>query len=67
MITGVGCRLSDAELHKLFDPFNIEEGNLIDVGPYIAQKIIEEHGGHLKVRQVKDGQTTFMISLPVSR
>jgi nitrogen-specific signal transduction histidine kinase len=67
MITGVGCRLSDAELHQIFDPFNIEEGNLIDVGPYIAQKIIEEHGGHLKVRQAKDGQTTFMISLPVSR
>jgi PAS domain S-box-containing protein len=66
-ITGIGCRLPDTELHRLFDPFNIEEGNLIDVGPCIAQKIIEEHGGHLNVRQAKDGYTTFMISLPVSR
>jgi nitrogen-specific signal transduction histidine kinase len=67
MITGIGCRLPDTELQQLFDPFNIEQSNLIDVGPCIAQKIIEEHGGHLNVRQAKDGYTTFVISLPVSR
>jgi two-component system sensor histidine kinase AtoS len=66
-ITGISCMLPDTELQQLFDPFNIEESNLIDVGPCIAQKIIEEHGGHLNVRQAKDGYTTFMISLPVSR
>jgi nitrogen-specific signal transduction histidine kinase len=66
-ITGVGCRLLDTELQQLFDPFNIEGSDLIDVGPCIAQKIIEEHGGHLHVRQAKDGHTTFVISLPISR
>ncbi|MGH8071814.1 MAG: GAF domain-containing protein [Candidatus Entotheonellia bacterium] len=66
-ITGVGCSLSEIELQQLFDPFDIERSNLIDVGPCVAQKIIEEHGGHLNARQTKDGQTTFMISLPVSR
>jgi len=66
-ITGIDCRLPDTELQQLFDPFNIEESSLIDVGPCIAQKIIEEHGGHLKVRQAKDGQTAFVILLPVSR
>jgi nitrogen-specific signal transduction histidine kinase len=65
-IIGVGCRLSNVELQQLFDPFNIEESNLIDVGPCIAQKIIEEHGGHLDIRQAKDGHTTFVISLPIS-
>jgi signal transduction histidine kinase/CheY-like chemotaxis protein len=66
-ITGIGCRLSDTELQQLFDPFNREQSNLIDVGPSIAQKIIEEHGGHLDVRREKDGHATFVISLPVSR
>jgi PAS domain S-box-containing protein len=66
-MTGIGCRLSDTELQQLFDPFNIEQSNLIDVGPSIAQKIIEEHGGHLDVRREKDGNATFVISLPVSR
>jgi nitrogen-specific signal transduction histidine kinase len=66
-ITGIGCELAATELQQLFDPFNIEESNLIDVGPCIAQKIIEEHDGHLNVRQAKNGQTTFVILLPVSR
>jgi nitrogen-specific signal transduction histidine kinase len=67
IITGVDCRLSEIELQQLFDPFDIEQNDLIDVGPCIAQKIIEEHGGQLNARQTKDGQTTFMISLPVSK
>jgi nitrogen-specific signal transduction histidine kinase len=66
-ITGVGCELTATELQQLFDPFNIEASNLTDVGPCIAQKIIEEHDGHLNVRQTKNGQTTFVILLPVSR
>ncbi len=65
-MTGIGCRILETELQQLFDPFNIEDSDLIDVGPCIAQKIIEEHGGHLNVRQAKDGQTTFVILLPVS-
>jgi polar amino acid transport system substrate-binding protein len=67
IMTGVGCRLSDSELNQLFDPFNMEQSNLIDVGPSIAQKIIEEHGGHLDVRRESDGNVTFVISLPISR
>jgi nitrogen-specific signal transduction histidine kinase len=67
MITGIGYGLSGVELEQLFDPFNIEQTNLFDVGPCIAQKIIEEHGGHLDVRQDRDGNVTFVISLPVSR
>ena len=66
-ITGIGCRLSEAEMQQLFDPFNIEQSNSIDVGPSIAQKIIEEHGGRLDVRREKDGNASFVISLPVSR
>jgi nitrogen-specific signal transduction histidine kinase len=66
-VTGIGCRLSDTELQKLFDPFNIEQSKLIGVGPCIAQKIIEEHGGHLDIQQEKDGNATFVILLPVSR
>jgi nitrogen-specific signal transduction histidine kinase/CheY-like chemotaxis protein len=66
-ITGIDCRPPETELRQLFEPFNVEESSLIDVGPCIARKIIEEHGGRLKVRQSKDDQTTFVISLPVSR
>ena len=65
-IIGIGCNLSHTELQQLFDPFNVEQSNLLDVGPCIAQKIIEDHGGRLNVQQAKDGQTTFLIALPIS-
>ncbi len=55
------------ELRQVFDPFSIEQSTLIDVGPCVAQKIINEHGGHLDVRQDKSGHVTFVMTLPVSR
>jgi nitrogen fixation/metabolism regulation signal transduction histidine kinase len=61
------CVLTDEELRQIFDPFSTERSTLIDVGPCVARKIIDEHGGHLNVRQEKHGHTTFAITLPVSR
>jgi PAS domain S-box-containing protein len=68
MITGIDWKISKSELQQLFDPFNMEQTDIIDVGPCIAQKIIEEHGGHLDVRQEqeKDNCMAFVIALPVS-
>jgi nitrogen-specific signal transduction histidine kinase len=59
--------LTDEELRQLFDPFSTEQSTLIDVGPCVARKIMDEHGGHLEVRQEQNGQITFAITLPVSQ
>lgn len=64
-LTGEGCRLSPQEIQQLLDPFCMEQSTLVDVGPCVSQKIIEEHGGRLEVRQEKSGDTTFLITLPV--
>jgi nitrogen-specific signal transduction histidine kinase len=61
------CALTVEELRQLFDPFSAEQSTLIDVGPCVARKIIDEHGGNLDVRQDKNGLTIFVITLPVSR
>jgi len=66
-ITGKMCALTTEELRQVFDPFSTEQSTLIDVGPCVARKIIDEHGGHLDVRQDKTGQATFVMTLPVSR
>ena len=63
-LTGKGRRLSAEEMQQLFDPFCMEQSTLIDVGPCVSQKIIEEHGGHLHVQQEKTGDTSFVIVLP---
>lgn len=66
-LTGKGRRLPVEELQQLFDPFCMDQNTLVDVGPCVSQKIIEEHGGHLEVRQEKHGDTTFVIALPVAQ
>ena len=65
-IAGIGCSLSSDDLQNLFDPFSAEQSTLIDVGPCIAQKIIEEHGGRLDVRQETENSVTFTIALPLA-
>jgi nitrogen-specific signal transduction histidine kinase len=65
-ITGKKCMVTAEELCQLFDPFSTEQSTLIDVGPCVARKIIDEHGGHLEVRQDKNGHATFVMTLPVS-
>jgi signal transduction histidine kinase len=66
-ISGNMCVLTDEEVHQLFDPFSTEQSTLLDLGPCVARKIVAEHGGALQVRQEKNGETTFVITLPMAR
>ncbi len=66
MMNGQGHKLPPEELQQLFDPFGVDQSSLIDVGPCVSQKIIEEHGGRLSVRQEENGDTTFTIALPIA-
>jgi nitrogen-specific signal transduction histidine kinase len=65
-LTGKMSALTAEELCQLFDPFGTEQSTLIDIGPCVARKIIDEHGGALEIRQDKKDCATFVISLPVS-
>jgi len=66
-LAGKMSALTAEELRQLFDPFSTEQSTLVDVGPCVARKIIDEHGGALDIRQDKNGYATFVITLPVSR
>jgi nitrogen-specific signal transduction histidine kinase len=66
-IAGNMCTLTTEQLRQVFDPFSTEQSTLIDVGPCVARKIIDEHGGRLEVQQDKNGHVTFVMTLPVSR
>jgi nitrogen-specific signal transduction histidine kinase len=66
-LAGKMAALTAEELRQLFDPFSTEQSTLVDVGPCVARKIIDEHGGTLEIRQDKNGYATFVISLQVSR
>ena len=54
------------ELQGIFDPIQVVQGNLIDVGPCVSQRIIEAQGGRLDAKQGR-GDVSFTASLATAR
>ena len=57
-------KVEPEDMERLFDPFASEHRTLMDVGPYVSLKIIEEHGGRLDVEYKANRELVFVISLP---
>ncbi len=53
------------ELQGIFDPIQVVQENLIDVGPCVSQRILESQGGRLEAKQSR-GEVSFTASLPVA-
>jgi nitrogen fixation/metabolism regulation signal transduction histidine kinase len=51
------------KVHRLFDPVQMVQESLIDVGPAVSQRIVEAQGGQLRVRQGKH-ELAFLVTLP---
>ena len=54
------------ELLAIFDPIQVVQENLIDVGPCVSQRILEAQGGKLDVKQGR-AEVTFAATLPVTQ
>ena len=50
------------ELRGIFDPIQVVQENLIDVGPCVSQRIIEAQGGRLEAKQGR-GEVSFTATL----
>jgi PAS domain S-box-containing protein len=62
----VGSRtatVSAEKLGRLFDPVQMVQESLIDVGPAVSQRLVEALGGRLTVRPGRH-ELSFIISLP---
>ncbi len=65
----VASRTADVkpdELRVIFDPIQVVQESLIDVGPCVSQRIVEAHGGHLDVKQGR-ADVSFTATLPVTK
>lgn len=60
-------KVESEEIERLFDPFASEHNTLVDVGPCVSQKIIEEHQGLLDVEYKANRDLIFVISLPPAK
>jgi hypothetical protein len=54
------------ELRGIFDPIQVVQENLIDVGPCVSQRIIEAQGGRLDAKQGR-GDVSFTASLVAAK
>ena len=51
------------KLQRLFDPVQMVQESLIDVGPAVSQRLIEALGGRLRMRQTRH-ELAFLVTLP---
>ena len=64
----IGSRTASVQpdkLQRLFDPVQMVQESLIDVGPAVSQRLVEALGGDLRVRQARN-ELAFVVSLPVA-
>ncbi|HVP15714.1 MAG TPA: ATP-binding protein [Terriglobales bacterium] len=54
-------------LEQAFVPFAVRQPGGPDVGLAVAQQIVREHGGRIRVRSEAEWSTVFTLSLPIHR
>jgi K+-sensing histidine kinase KdpD len=62
----VGSRtasVASEKLQRLFDPVQMVQESLIDVGPAVSQRLVEALGGRLRMRQTRH-ELAFLVTLP---
>ena len=61
-----GIGIEDTIINKIFDPFFTTKptGEASGVGLYLSREIIQNHGGDIQVKSVKNEYSEFTISLP---
>ncbi len=59
-----GSGISEAVINKIFHPFFTTRADGTGLGLSIVARIVESHGGHIRVRSALGAGTTFYIDLP---
>ena len=66
-ISDTGRGIKPEHLSRIFDPFFTTKSQRTDtgIGLSVTHKIIEDHGGTIRVESVVGSGTTFWITLPI--
>jgi signal transduction histidine kinase len=59
-----GCGIDADPLEQIFEPYYSTKETGIGLGLPLTKKLIEDHGGAIKVTSVLDQGTTFVVTLP---
>ena len=68
-ISDNGVGIPEEHLSRIFDPFFTTKAQRTDtgIGLSVVHKIIEDHGGTIRVESTVGSGTTFWITLPVDQ
>ena len=64
-ITDTGEGMTDEIMQNIFVPFFTTKVDGTGVGLAVSHKIVDNHGGHIKVKSSMQEGTTFSIYLPI--
>jgi C4-dicarboxylate-specific signal transduction histidine kinase len=65
MVASRTANVRPERLQRLFDPVQMVQESLIDVGPAVSQRLVEALGGRLRFKQSRH-ELAFVVSLPVA-
>jgi signal transduction histidine kinase len=65
-ISDTGKGITDEHLNKIFEPYFSTKQSGFGLGLAVAKKVVEEHGGSIRVESRIGEGTTFTIKLPAS-
>lgn len=63
-VTDNGCGISEEQIERIFEPFFTTKAMGTGLGLPVCKKIVESHGGALRVSSTVGEGTTFTIELP---
>ena len=66
-VTDQGKGIGPEDRERIFEPFYSTKDRGSGLGLCISQRIIDEHGGTIRVEAPEDGGTSFVIELPTGR
>ena len=61
-----GAGIADEVAQNLFDPYVTTKTSGSGLGLAIVQKIVDEHGGSVRIGKAREGGAKFIVRLPVS-
>ena len=60
-----GCGITQPDLERIFEPYFSTREAVVGLGLAITQRIVQDHGGEIRVDSAPGRGTTFRIDLPL--
>jgi two-component system sensor histidine kinase HydH len=63
-VSDTGCGIPGADIGRVFDPYFTTKQSGTGLGLAIVHKIVEAHGGQVKIASTEEKGTTVSLILP---